>query len=130
MTPNLEQIRTVLAEIKDPNTDELLNIAAESTAVQLENTDLYLTVTLGYPIYNGQAALRKRIETAVEPLGVTLKQLRCDTAIAAHAVQRTLHCLPHVRNILAVASGKGGGGKSTAAVTKIGRAARWERGCE
>src|SRR3546814_10481331 len=107
MTPNLEQIRTVLAEIKDPNTDELLNIDAERPAVELENTDLYLTVTLGYPIYNGQAALRKRIETAVEPLGVTLKQLRCERAIAATAVQRTLNCMPHVRTILAEASGQG-----------------------
>jgi len=60
--------------------------------------------------------LKKRIETALDALGLSRKRQEQKTKIATHAVQPGLRPLPNVRNIIAVASGKGGVGKSTTAV--------------
>ncbi|HEY9279056.1 MAG TPA: iron-sulfur cluster carrier protein ApbC [Eoetvoesiella sp.] len=117
MSSTPEQLRTVLAEVVDPNTNKKLGASlVKDSEVQLKGSELNLTVALGYPLHNGLEALRKRIETALEPLGVHLRELHSTQRIATHAVQRTLKPLPSIRNIIAVASGKGGVGKSTTAV--------------
>src|SRR5262249_51811558 len=74
-------------------------------------------VTCGYPIARSAAELSEALAThcrsiaAAEPIELTV-----ESAIVAHAVQHGLKPLPGVLNLLAVASGKGGVGKSTVAV--------------
>ncbi len=116
MSSNPEQILGALSEVTDPHTKKKLAVTAKNCEIQLKGTDLDITVPLGYPSHNGHAELQKRIETALAPLGLALKSLRVKTAIETHAVQPGLKPLPNVRNIVAVASGKGGVGKSTTAV--------------
>lgn len=60
--------------------------------------------------------MKKHIETALGALGLSRKQLNQKEKVISHAVQPGLRTLPNVRNIIAVASGKGGVGKSTTAV--------------
>lgn len=116
MSMNPESIAAVLAEVTDPNTNKKLAVTAKNCDIRVEGTEVSITLPLGYPTHNGQSELAKRIETALAPQGITLKNVKFTTRIGSHAVQPGLRPLKNVRNIIAVASGKGGVGKSTTAV--------------
>ena len=77
----------------------------------------HVTLRLGFPLQRGAPvlveALRVHCGASFEGLPI---EYSVTSAIAAHAVQHGLKPLPGVHNLLAVASGKGGVGKSTVAV--------------
>jgi len=103
-----------LQTVTDPCTGKDFVSSKALGKLQVQGGAVHFEVTLGYPARSLESALRAALEAAarrvpgVEQVEVTLK-----TQIVAHAVQRGVALLPGVKNIVAVASGKGGVGKST-----------------
>jgi len=77
----------------------------------------HVTIRVGFPLAASGAALAEalRLHCAAALEGAPL-EISIASSIVAHAVQHGLKPLPGVHNLLAVASGKGGVGKSTVAV--------------
>ncbi len=106
-----------LKAVVDPNTgkDFVSSKAVKNLTVQ--DNDVAFEVELGYPAKSQIPVFRKALIAAAKGVaGVNNVSVNISTRIVAHAVQRGVALLPKVKNIVAVASGKGGVGKSTTAV--------------
>jgi ATP-binding protein involved in chromosome partitioning len=106
-----------LKQVIDPNTGKDFVSTKAIKNLTLSDGDVTFDVELGYPAKSQIPGLRKAlIAAATGVAGVGNVSINITTRIVAHAVQRGVQLLPKVKNIVAVASGKGGVGKSTTAV--------------
>ncbi len=112
-TALLEQLRTVV----DPNTNKDFVSTRQLRHLRIDGGDVSFDVELGYPAKSQVAALRKALVAAARSVpGVDNVSVQISQKIISHAVQRGVQLLPNVKNVVAIASGKGGVGKSTTTV--------------
>jgi ATP-binding protein involved in chromosome partitioning len=117
MSETLEaRVRLILAGIADPHTGTDLVAAGALRGVGVSGSDVSVDVQLGYPALSVQDALAATIRNALEAdPTIAHASVSVTSRVHAHEVQQGLTPLPNVRNVIAIASGKGGVGKSTVA---------------